>query len=382
MGDLFEEELVREAYDKAVWILKKCETPNGFFAAYPGYDMVFGRDSMIMSLGASLVEDKSLKETIKKSMVTLASHQSGKGQIPNAVDKYVSSRKHHVDFMSIDSSLWFILGHYNYREKYRDGSVFRKQRKNIQKAFQWLDFQDAGEDGMPEQQPTTDWQDAFPHRYGHTINTQALYYRALKLAGKNKMAQRVKHMVNENEDYKLWDENLGYYIPWRWKNHNKYKEKGEWFDSLGNFLAILFGLADERQSNKILSYIKKHKINEPYPIKVTYPAIDPGSKDWHDYFLDCEAGHPWHYSNAGIWTFVGGFYVLALIKMKKFREAEKELRKLAEANMLNDGNFAEWLNGLTGEVGRSEAGVESFQGWNAGMYIVAYESLKKKKVLI
>ena len=50
--------------------------------------------------------------------------------------------------------------------------------------------------------------------------------------------------------------------------------------------------------------------------------------------------------------------------------------------MKNNGNFPEWLHGLTGDMGESESGEESYQGWNAGMYIVAYESLKKKKVLL
>src|SRR5271157_337006 len=102
-------ELTKEAYEKAIWILNKCSTPYGFFAAYPGYDMVFARDSMIISFGAALIEDNKLKETFKRSLITLAENQSLKGQIPNAVDKY-SNRKHHVDFMSIDSSLWFIIG--------------------------------------------------------------------------------------------------------------------------------------------------------------------------------------------------------------------------------------------------------------------------------
>ena len=68
--------------------------------------------------------------------------------------------------------------------------------------------------------------------------------------------------------------------------------------------------------------------------------------------------------------------------MKQFKEAEKQLQKLAEANMQNNGNFSEWLNGLTGKIGKTEAGIESYQGWNAGMYVLAYESLKKNKVLI
>ncbi len=370
----------KEAYDKAVWILEKCSTPNGFFAAYPGYDMVFARDAMIISFGASLIHDKELQKTFKQSLVTLGKNQSKLGQIPNAVDKFVKKRKHHVDYKSIDSSLWFIIAHYVYRERYKDFSFFRKNQSKIKKAITWLAYQNMGEDEMLEQLPTTDWQDAFPHRYGHTINSQALWYRVLNLVKDKKLAQRLKKRVNENEDDKLW--NGKFYLPWRWKNHNKYHERGEWFDTLGNLLAIIFDLANKNQSEKILSYIKSKKINKPYPVKAIYPAIKKGSKDWQDYFLDAESGKPWHYLNGGVWTYIGGFYICALVKMKKFKEAEKQLQKLAEANMKNDGNFAEWIHGLTGKIGRTEVGKESYQGWNAAMYIVAYESVKRRRCLI
>jgi len=96
-----------EAYSKAVEVLKRCATPYGFFAAYPGYDAVWARDSMIISLGASLVKVPSFKETFAKSLITLAQHQSRLGQIPNAVDIF-SKRKSHVDYASIDSTLWYI----------------------------------------------------------------------------------------------------------------------------------------------------------------------------------------------------------------------------------------------------------------------------------
>jgi len=114
-----------DAYAKAVWILEKCATPNGFYAAYPGYDMVFARDAMIISLGASLIKNEKLKKAFKDSLETLGSSQPKNGQIPNAVDKW-SKRKAHVDFKSIDSSLWYLIGHYVYKERYKDSSIFNK----------------------------------------------------------------------------------------------------------------------------------------------------------------------------------------------------------------------------------------------------------------
>ncbi len=371
---------IDKCYSESVKVLEKNFFKEGIFAS-PGYHAIWSRDSMISFLGGSLVNSGEFKEHFKKSLINLAENQSISGQIPNAVDKY-SKRKPHVDFKTIDSSLWFIIGEQLYKERYKSSKLYNKHKKNIKNAFVWLSYQDMGNDLMLEQLPTTDWQDAFPHRYGHTINTQALYYYVLKLLNKQTLKNSFKNQVNKNKDVCLWDLKKGYYLAWRWKNHNKYQEKGEWFDSLGNLMAIIFGLAEEKQSIKILDYINKKKINFPYPVKTIYPPIQKNTKDWQDYYLDSEAT-PDNYLNGGIWPYIGGFYVLALIKCKKFKQAEKELEKLAESNLI--GNFPEWIHPKTKkpsgfEVSNKNSG--DFQAWNAGMYILAYESLKQKKVLL
>ncbi len=314
------------AYEKAVECLRECVTRNGFYASAgkKGYNAVWSRDSMTASLGASLVKDESLKRSFLASINTLGKNQSPNGQIPNCVDKW-EDRTAHVDFKTVDSSMWFIIGNHVYSRRYNDRGILRKNRKWIDKALKWLACQDTGELGMITQLPTSDWQDAFPHRYGYTINSEALYYRVLTLEGKKKEAEKLKKIVNENKDDGLW--NGEYYIAYRWKNHGQYKEEGEWFDSLGNVLAIVFDLADKKRANRILDYIEKNKINKPYALKTIYPPIDRKSKYWQDYYLDCDAGTPNHYSNGGIWGFIGGFYVLALVKMerKNWRNLLKEI---------------------------------------------------------
>jgi glycogen debranching enzyme len=373
-------DIKKKAYKKAKEVLNKCVNRYGFRAAYPGYPGVWARDSMITSLGTSLVSDNGFKEAFRRSLDTLAKYQSELGQIPNAVGRF-KKNKLQVDYASIDSSLWFIIGEFVYKKRYKDNSVFNRHKKNIERALLWVKYQDTGEDIMPEQQPTSDWQDAFPHRYGHTINTQALYYGILKLLGKTEKASKLKRKVNDIKGG-LW--NGRFYLSYRWKDHGKYHEKGEWFDSLGNLLSILFELADRKKANIILSHIKKEKIDKPYPIKNIYPPIKKGSRDWYDYFTDCEADIQYHYANGAIWPYIGGFYVLALVKLKKFDEAERQLEKLAKANLQKD--FWEWLDGRTGKPGMSGKGKLKFdnsnQAWNAGMYIAAYESLKQKKISI
>ena len=367
------------AYEKAVETVNICSNENGLFASggKKGYKGVWSRDSFITMLGASLVSEEHkdydlIKRTFRRSLETLGKYQSKKGQVPNAVYDF-GKKNPKVDYLSIDSSLWFVIGHYVYRKRYGDGSLFRRHEKKIEKAIFWLSYQDMGEDVMLEQLPTTDWQDAFPHKYGKTINTQALYYFVLRLAGKRKVARRLKFLVNKKEGYRLW--NGDFYHAYRWKNHNKYKEIGEWFDSFGNLLAIVFGLADKKMARKIVAWIKEKSINEPYPMKAIFPPIKKGDKEWKNYYLDCDAGKPYHYLNGGIWPFIGGFYVLALIRIGQYREARIELGKLAEANM--KGNlFPEWVNPITKET----HGI--FQAWSAGAYILAYESLKRKGVLV
>jgi len=365
-------EITEEAYHKAVEVLHLCATKHGFYASYPGYDAVWARDSMITSIGASLVDDAKLKNAFRQSLLLLSKHQSQSGEIPNAVDIF-SRRNPHVDFSSIDSTLWYLIGQFVYRERYDDNSVMKAGQQSIERALNWLHCQETGKNHMLGQLPTTDWQDAFPHRYGHTINSIAIYYKALKLMQRGKSAATLRHSTNHTISTKLW--NGSYYLAWRWKNHGSYKEQGGWFDSLGNILAILCGLADEPMARRIFNHINRHKINKPYPLKSIYPPIRRGTKDWQDYFDDCDAGTPYHYLNAGIWTYIGGFYVASLVKMKQMNEAKRQLDRLAEANRAS--NFSEWLDGKTGKPSRGKN-----QAWNAGTYILAYHSVKAGRSLI
>jgi hypothetical protein len=75
---------------------------------------------------------------------------------------------------------------------------------------------------------------------------------------------------------------------------------------------------------------------------------------------------------------VGGFYVAALVKAGRKKEAKHQLGKLAEANrqgLHQEWEFNEFLHGLTG---RPLGAVGT--AWSAGMYIYAYESVKRGSV--
>lgn len=370
-----------EAAERAVEAIDKCVTPNGLFASGDkgGYTSVWARDSMITMLGASLY-DKKFSRVFRSSIETLARHQSALGQVPNCVDIFEPKRKRQVTFATIDSTLWFLIGEYAYSKAFKDGSLLRAHSDNIEKAFLWLKNQDAGEDGMPEQQPTSDWQDCFPHEYGHVLNTQAMYYCALKLYGREILAEKIKKTINgpKGADRAMFNYGAGFYLPWMWKNHNGIKEQGTWFDSLGNLLAINFGLADRRKGLAILNYVERKKINRPYPVRCMYPALKKGDAEWQPYFTQSLSAKPWWYLNGGIWPFIGGFYVSALVAAGKFKKAEGELKLLAKANSLGINRkweFSEWVNPITG---KAQGG--AYQAWSAGGYLFAYSAVKERKV--
>lgn len=163
-----------------------------------------------------------------------------------------------------------------------------------------------------------------------------------------------------------------------------FEDYEEHFDTLANILAILFDVVEtdhcsvstEKKQEKILNYIEKNKLAQPFPIKCLYPVAQ--SKDCKLWNRDVDKRRkkywqcqPYHYWNAGIWPFIGGFYILALIKAGKKDQAEFYLEKLALLNKKNNWQFNEWFDGL-----KAKPSGQPFQTWSAGMYAGAYLELQ------
>ena len=112
----------------------------------------------------------------------------------------------------------------------------------------------------------------------------------------------------------------------------------------------------------------------PFPTKALCPVICPGHPDWREYYLSGNLNLPHQYHNSGIWPFIGGFHVAALVKTGHLEKAEGLLQDLARANQQGcrrEWEFNEWLHGRTGNpMGYA------YQAWSAGMYLYAYEAVK------
>jgi hypothetical protein len=247
-------------------------------------------------------------------------------------------------------------------------------------------------------QESADWQDLFCTR-GKGLYLNCLYVLALEATGRRTQAARARSLINQYFWYRgdgdllrhirhtfstesVQDQDsLGrkrwlpkkylllreqYYLPWL-----GFRACGEWFDSLGHALAILAEVPSQEQIAEITGFVRRHRVADR-PMKALTPYVQPGSPDWREYYGMLNV--PAHYHNGGVWPFIGGFWVAALVKCGLHDDAAEVLQQLALLN--RDGEFNEWHHGETGEP----LGVHD-QAWSAGMYIYAYECVRQKRAL-
>jgi len=116
-------------------------------ASPEGYPHVWARDSVITSLGALLSPGHEI--CLRTSLLTLGGQQSELGAIPNNVS-VATGRLDHTNAGSVDSNLWFILGHlFQYRVS-GDTAFLQAQWPALEKALLWLRYQDSNGCGLFE----------------------------------------------------------------------------------------------------------------------------------------------------------------------------------------------------------------------------------------
>ena len=385
-------------YRSAIESLRRCCCPAGLRASGRslGYKQIWARDSMISLLGARLIGEDQIQSALNESISILSRNRSPIGEIPNNVD----SETGRPNFRAYaDSGLWWIIG----------SSLLAPDPATVEAVLRWYEHQDVDASGLLQMQEGADWQDLFCTR-GKGLYLNCLYVMALRAAAKQlassdltgsrrclSRADRVIDGVNRLFWYRgdgnilphvshtfstegdlqdalgrkrwipqkrqLLDEQ--YYLPYL-----GFRAVGEWFDTLGNLLAILSGVADQRRTDTILDFIERHSL-DTWPIQSLTPAVYPGDADWRDYYVSLNLPH--HYHNGGVWPFIGGFYVAALLKAGRHAAAQTALRNLTRLNQ--QGEFNEWHHGQTG----SPMGVRD-QAWSAGMYLFAFECVRAGRV--
>jgi hypothetical protein len=378
--------LIAAAADRAMNLMRANLGALGFLAASPdaaarkrGYDRVFGRDAALCVIAAAHCGDEQLVRGAELSLVALAERQAANGQIP----KYVDADGADFWYLGcIDATLWWLiaLAHLQARvpglEDRLGGSAGR--------AIDWLSCQEHQQIFLLQQNEASDWADIMP-RSGFVLYSNALWY-CVKTLYHLPQAEATKEHFNclfhpfgpHRPDYKRL-RLLMHYARNRAANRDMYLSFvnlsywGDEGDVFGNLLAILFGLADDHRSNRILAAIRNNQRGAAYPVRVTCTPIGRDDPYWRTYMGRHRQNLEHRYHNGGIWPFVGGFWVLALATCGARAEAERELAGLARANAVGGWQFNEWFQGQTGKP----EGMPH-QTWNAAMFLLARRGLDQR----
>jgi hypothetical protein len=340
-----------------------------------GYPEPYTRDLLLSVLGIAVSANKVLLGTIKKVLETLAQNQSRHGHIPSLVHEPENKG-------ASDTTPLFILAVGIYRKITGENNFLDVA---VNKALLWMDYQSPSDRYLVAQLPTSDWRDEqWVLGYGLYVNT--LVYSYLKLFGEHHKATLIREKLNQVAFTKDMTGDIEgfvlpgkpYYALWTYKIYNSQR-----FDLLGNSIAIVSGIATLAKAEEIISWIeqecsemrKKGELAGELPPNF-FPFVQPDDTDWQLRYQTYNM--PGEYHNGGVWPFVCGFYIAALVAAKKFELAEQKLLALTKivksAKSANIGfGFNEWIKAQDGKPKG-----EDWQTWSAALYLYAAKCVESR----
>jgi hypothetical protein len=342
------------------------------------YPEPYTRDLMISALGILTTGDKNLINSLRKVLQTLANNQTQLGHIPSLVHDL-------QDRGSSDTTPLFLMAVGLFRKATGEHDFLESA---VQKAMKWMQYQSPSDRVMVAQLPTSDWRDEqWVLGYGLFVNT--VVYTYLRLFEQHERASMLRDMmgrftVKGERQQRHVHEGLvlrykPYYALWSYKVY-----RSERFDLLGNSLAILSGIASLSRARGIIAWIETEcralKANEDLAADLPpsfFPYIRPDDPDWMPRYE--KYNQPGEYHNGGIWPFICGFYIAALIAVGKQQLAERKLLILTElvqpARQADvKFGFNEWLRAQD-----STPQGQDWQSWSAAMYLYAAACVEKKR---
>lgn len=342
-----------------------------------GYPEPYTRDLMLSILGIAVSGNQQLLTSIRKVLETLAKNQTEHGHIP-------SLAHNNEDRGASDTTPLFLLGVGIFRKVSNEPDFLQEA---VEKALIWMEYQSPSDRYLVAQQPTSDWRDEqWVTGYGLFVNT--VVYSYLRLFDQHERAEKYRHEmgrftissdINHHHKYEgLVIKHKPYFAFWTYKIYSS-----ESFDLLGNSLAILSGLASASRADEMVSWIehectemkKRGELAVDLPPNF-FPFIQPEDPEWLPRYQ--LFNKPGEYHNGGIWPFICGFYVAALVAAKRFKLAEEKLNALTRliripTNNELDFGFNEWFKAQDGLPKGQD-----WQTWSAALYLYAAKCVEEK----
>lgn len=343
-----------------------------------GYPEPYTRDLMFSILGIAVSGNQKLLASIRKVLETLAQNQTDHGHIPSLV--------HNKDDRGAsDTTPLFLLAVGIFRKTTGEADFLHDA---VEKSLVWMEYQSPSDRYLVAQQPTSDWRDEqWVTGYGLFVNT--LVYSYLRILEKHDRADKVRYemsrfTISSDANHHHLHEGMvvkykSYFAFWSYKIYSS-----ERFDLLGNSLAILSGLASQSRAEEMIVWIEgecsfmkeKGELTVDLPPNF-FPFIQPRDSDWLPRYSIFN--NPGEYHNGGIWPFICGFYVAALVAAKRYKLAEEKLAALSQLVKISatgtvDFGFNEWIKAQDGKpIG------QDWQTWSAALYLYAAKCVEEKR---
>jgi hypothetical protein len=343
-----------------------------------GYPEPYTRDLLISSFGILTTKNDRLTKSLKRVLETLAKNQSPLGHISSLVNDP-------QDRGSSDCTPLFLIGVGLWRKEMQEPDFLEDA---VKKALTWMEYRSPTNRIMVCQLPTSDWRDEqWVLGYGLFVNTLVHIY--LRFFGLNEQAEMLKDQmgrftVKGDKQNRHIHEGLvlpakPYYALWSYKVY-----RSDRFDLLGNSLAILSGIASVSRANRLVTWIeaecKEMQKNEDLAVDLPpnfFPYVRPEDPDWMPRYK--KYNQPGEYHNGGIWPFICGFYIAALVATGKHILAQKKLlslAKLVQQPRVSDVEFGfnEWHRAQDGTPQGQD-----WQSWSAAMYLYAAACVEQQR---
>jgi glycogen debranching enzyme len=351
---------ISKAYKVAVKALRKNYSDLGILAGTKHFDDLWARDAMFASLGALELGDF---KAVRKSLQNLLKYQREDGLLPYRVGTKSSILKllgfrskgifpRYLDELGRsevkDSNSLVVIIANEYLKKSKDISF---AKDNFSKFKRALDYYG---DYLIEERPYANWADSVP-KIGKVLYTNVIFWKATvaleEIAKKigRKYFSRKPGFLKRRISRVFWN---GEYF--------RDSDSSQILSADGNVLAIVSGLANEKQKKSILESMKKRKMIGDH-LSMSSPRYEEAS-NYHTLL----GMKDYHNLN---WLWVDALY--GMIEKKMLQNVAKRINEYGVVYEIYEQNGK--------PVNRFFYKSERDFAWSAGLFIYAVRKIKLVK---
>ena len=392
---------IREAYARALNLLRACSSPACFLASPSNVDnsaRVWARDGIITGLAALASGEPDLIMSLRRTLTTLAHYQGPHGEIPSNVSVGGSKVSYGHLVGRVDTVLWYVIGVCAYVSSTRDIHFQETMRSSVEQALFLAGCWEYNTRGLIYTPLSGNWADEYV-QHGYILADQALYVLALRNAGdvfERSMWSEKATLLRDLLALNYWPQRVfvddpRIYHPHAYRAQVSQGEPAYWlptfspsgytttFDGLAHALILLAGIGSDDQRKRAEEYVEQlEQETGSALLPAFWPVIQPGDSAWAalkaNHLYDQLKNQPYTYHNGGLWPVLTGLYAVGLTRYGYLQRARHLLGALAVANAQGRNSstwdFAEYHHGQTHEpMGTRQT------AWSAAATILAHQAL-------